>query len=170
MLSSVDPTAVQLTLIQEISTALREARIPHWLFGGWGVDFLVGEITRPHSDVDLFIWRRDASAFRHLLVERGYTEGPSPSGPELDARFCKEGQLVEIMFLHETEAGGACWGEWRLPSDALEARHGALGETSCPVVNPTLLLSCKEECARQETEPAEQQKHSADIGRLRSLL
>ena len=46
-------------------------------------------------------------AFRQILEERGYAEHPSPSGPELDARFCKQGQFVEIMFLQEQADGGA---------------------------------------------------------------
>jgi hypothetical protein len=170
MRSSADPTAVQLSLIQDLTTVLRAARIPHWLFGGWAVDFLLGEITRPHSDVDLILWRRDVPVLRQILVERGYTERPSPSGPELDARFCKEGELVELMFLHEQEDGGAGWGDWRLPPDALEAQLGRLGEILCPVVSPRLLLGCKEECARQASEPDEHQKHARDVARLRSLL
>jgi hypothetical protein len=163
-------SAVQLSLIQEITTVLRAVRIPHWLFGGWAVDFLAGEITRPHSDVDLLLWRRDVPVFRQLLVERGYTELPTPSGPELDARFCKRDQLVEVMFLQQREDGGACWGDWRLPADALLAREGCLREVLCPVVSPRLLLGCKGECLRQASEPAEQQKHSGDVARLRSLL
>jgi hypothetical protein len=103
-------------------------------------------------------------------VERGYAEYPSPSGPELDARFSKQGQLVEIMFLHEREDGGTYWGDWCLPPDALEGWHGRLGEILCPVANPKLLLGCKEECLRQASDPAEQEKHSRDIARLRSLL
>src|SRR6266849_3139604 len=95
-----DPTAVQLRLIGELTTVMYAARIPHWLFGGWVVDFLMGEITRPHSDVDLIIWRRDAPAFRELLAGHGYTEGPSPSGPELDARLRKQSQRVAVMFIH----------------------------------------------------------------------
>ncbi len=143
MPSFAHSTAVQLSLIQELATVLQAARIPYRLFGGWGVDFLVGEITRPHSDVDLILWRRDAPAIRRILGERGYAGRPSPSGPELDARFCKQDQLVEIMFLQEQEGGGACWGDWRLPPDALAARDGRLGEISCPVVSPRLLLGCK---------------------------
>src|SRR4051794_31652442 len=100
MFSSDEPTAVQLRLIGELTAGLQEARIPHWLFGGWVVDFLLGEITHPHSDVDLIIWRQGAPRFQALVTEQGYTELPSPSGPELDARFCKQGQLVEVMFLH----------------------------------------------------------------------
>ena len=168
---SVDPsTTVQLSLIRELTALLRGARIPYWLFGGWAVDFLIGEITRPHSDIDLILWRRDFLAFRQILRESGYTELPSPSGPELDARFRKQDQLVEIMLLQEHAEGSACWGDWHLPSDALEARLGHIAELTCPVVSPMLLLDCKEECARQASESAEQQKHSADAGRLRSFL
>ena len=39
-------------------------------------------------------------AFRQLLVEHGYTESPSPSGSDLDARFWKQDQRVEIMRGH----------------------------------------------------------------------
>lgn len=170
MHSSTDPTAIQLAMIGELTSRLVAAQIPHWLFGGWAVDFLVGEITRPHSDVDLMIWRRDAPAFRQLLLEQGYTEHPSPSGPELDARFSGQGQIVEIMFLHEPEAGGAWWGDWRLPPDALDGGDGRVGVVLCPVVSPMLLLDCKETCAREESEPADREKHAGDVERLRRLI
>lgn len=45
-----------------------------WLDGGWGVDALVGEQTRPHRDVDLVVARDDLSAVRSLLDARGYVE------------------------------------------------------------------------------------------------
>src|SRR5712692_11867674 len=106
MFSSEDSTAIQLHLIQELTTMLREAQIPHWRFGGWLVDFLAGEITRPHHDIDLIVWLRDAPAFRDLLARHGYAEGSSPSGQELDARFRKQSQLVEVMFVHDREDGG----------------------------------------------------------------
>jgi hypothetical protein len=134
------------------------------------VDFLVGEITRPHSDIDLLIWRRDAPAFRDLLAGRAYSEGPSPSGPELDARFSKQSQLVEVMFLHEPEEGGVYWDHWCLAPNALEVRDGRLGEVLCPVINPHLLLGCKEVLLRDESEPHERGKHSQDVGRLRLLI
>jgi|SRR5438309_5149690 len=170
MFSSEDPVAVQLGLIHELTTVLQEAQIPHWLFGGWVVDFLAGEITRPHHDIDLILWLRDAPAFRDLLAQHGYTEGPSPSGPELDARFCKHSQLVEVMFVHEREDGGTYWDHWRLPPGTLEARHGRIGEILCPIVSPKTLLDCKEACLLQENEPSEQEKHTQDIARLRALL
>jgi hypothetical protein len=165
-----DPTNLQLRVIHELTTLLQGAEITHWLFGGWAVDFLAEEITRSHSDVDLIIWRRDAPAFRELLARHGYNEGPSPSGPELDARFHKQSQLVEVMFIQRGEDGGAYWDQWRLPPGALAARHGRIGEILCPVVSPTILLDCKEACLRQENEPSERDKHLQDIARLRTLL
>ena len=47
-----DSTAVQLTLIGEVSQTLSQAHIPHWLFGGWSVDFHVGSVTREHGDIE----------------------------------------------------------------------------------------------------------------------
>src|SRR5207248_10934814 len=147
--------ALQLQLINELTALLQATGIPHWLFGGWVVDFLVGEITRPHSDIDLWIRHRDAPAFRELLVQHGYREGASPSGPELDARFCKLGQLLEVMFLHEGADGSTHWDHWRLPMDALETRDGMVGEIICPLVNPKVLIECKEACLQQATDPSE---------------
>jgi hypothetical protein len=51
MAPSDDPTAIQILLIAELTSCLYAASIPHWLFGGWVVDFLAGEITRPHHDL-----------------------------------------------------------------------------------------------------------------------
>jgi hypothetical protein len=36
----------QLDIIRQISDALTCAGVDHWLFGGWAVDFAVGEMTR----------------------------------------------------------------------------------------------------------------------------
>ncbi len=43
-----------------------------WIDGGWGVDALLGEQSRPHSDLDIAIQQKDLRKFRELLRERGY--------------------------------------------------------------------------------------------------
>ena len=48
-----DKATTQLRLIAEIEGVLRSARIRFWLRGGWALDFLIGRITRQHSDIDL---------------------------------------------------------------------------------------------------------------------
>lgn len=43
-----------------------------WIDGGWGVDALLGEQTRPHKDLDIAIQQKDVPALRQLLQARGY--------------------------------------------------------------------------------------------------
>lgn len=38
-----------------ITEVLESANVSYWLDGGWGIDALVGEQTRPHDDLDLVI-------------------------------------------------------------------------------------------------------------------
>ena len=42
--------------------------------GGWGVDALLGEQTRPHADLDIFIQEKDVLKLRELLEAEGYKE------------------------------------------------------------------------------------------------
>ena len=43
-----------------------------WIDGGWCVDALLGEQSRPHSDLDIAIEQKDLPKFRELVQERGY--------------------------------------------------------------------------------------------------
>jgi lincosamide nucleotidyltransferase A/C/D/E len=45
-----------------------------WIDGGWCVDALLGEQTRPHEDLDIAIQEKDVPVLRRLLQERGYTD------------------------------------------------------------------------------------------------
>jgi lincosamide nucleotidyltransferase A/C/D/E len=40
-------------LVPEVVGNLEDAGVQAWLAGGWGVDALLGEQTRPHQDLDL---------------------------------------------------------------------------------------------------------------------
>lgn len=43
-----------------------------WLSGGWGIDALLGEQTRPHKDLDVIILVDDVVRMRDLLRRHGY--------------------------------------------------------------------------------------------------
>jgi len=43
-----------------------------WLTGGWGIDALLGEQTRPHKDLDLIVLLDDVVRMRELLGQEGY--------------------------------------------------------------------------------------------------
>jgi lincosamide nucleotidyltransferase A/C/D/E len=55
-------------------TELNNLGIEIWIDGGWGVDALLGEQTRPHADLDIFIREKDVSKLRGLLEAKGYKE------------------------------------------------------------------------------------------------
>jgi lincosamide nucleotidyltransferase A/C/D/E len=54
--------------VLQIVTWLEQAEIPVWLDGGWGVDALVGQQTRSHSDLDLVVRLEDASHIEQTLA------------------------------------------------------------------------------------------------------
>ncbi len=43
-----------------------------WIDGGWGVDALLSEQTRPHTDLDIVIQQKDLQKVLELLRKRGY--------------------------------------------------------------------------------------------------
>lgn len=44
-----------------------------WVTGGWGIDALLGEQTRPHKDLDVFMLLDDVQHMCMLLATNGYT-------------------------------------------------------------------------------------------------
>lgn len=51
---------------------LDAAGLRGWLGGGWGVDALVGRVTRPHQDVDLVVTEGQLGDVLALLGADGY--------------------------------------------------------------------------------------------------
>ena len=45
-----------------------------WIDGGWCVDALLGEQSRPHKDLDIAIQQKEVSKLRDALIERGYKD------------------------------------------------------------------------------------------------
>ncbi len=43
-----------------------------WVVGGWGIDALLGEQTRPHKDLDMLMLLDDVVRMRELLASDGY--------------------------------------------------------------------------------------------------
>jgi lincosamide nucleotidyltransferase A/C/D/E len=52
---------------------LSAAGIQVWLTGGWGIDALLGEQTRPHKDIDVIMLLDDVVRMRKLLGRDGYS-------------------------------------------------------------------------------------------------
>ncbi len=64
--------------LNQIIADLKELEVLFYLDGGWGVDALLGEETRPHKDADLIIFKRDLQKVKEYFLSQGYidkTEG-----------------------------------------------------------------------------------------------
>jgi len=89
--------------VVRIYALLEQNAFPTWLVGGWGIDALLGEHTRPHKDMDILVRLDDVARLRERLSREGFTlkllweENQSvPDG---------QGQMVETGFVL-VEPGG----------------------------------------------------------------
>jgi lincosamide nucleotidyltransferase A/C/D/E len=58
--------------VLEVLDRLDGSAIRVWLDGGWGVDALLGEVTRRHADLDLVISLDDVAVFAERMAAHGY--------------------------------------------------------------------------------------------------
>jgi lincosamide nucleotidyltransferase A/C/D/E len=58
--------------VVRIYQLLESRGISAWLTGGWGIDALLGESTRPHKDLDIFVRVDDVVRLNKLLAGQGY--------------------------------------------------------------------------------------------------
>ena len=92
--------------VMGVVSAIRQAGISVWLDGGWGVDALIGEQTRPHDDLDVVIPLLDAERSIGALAALGYEV-------EIDARPTRlvlangKGQRIDIHLVALEPNGNA---------------------------------------------------------------
>ncbi len=94
----------QLTAIGGLDHALVDAGVEYWLFGGWAVDFWVGEVTRPHDDIDVVVGRADEDAVAAALVAAGWQHAPTAEDL-VGTRYRLGSAQVEVTFVERGEAG-----------------------------------------------------------------
>lgn len=162
----------QLAILENVHDLLSEVGIDHWLFGGWGVDFLVGSVTRPHSDIDLVAWRSDIGQIRNLFSALGYLE---QSGDDAESRadFDTNAGLLSIIYIERDARGdivtpgifeGFPWAE-----DAFDY-EGSLGTIRLPVISPHEQLLTREVYFGAATGRPLREKDEQDIALLQELL
>ncbi|MER5770588.1 alpha/beta fold hydrolase [Streptomyces sp. NPDC001985] len=106
-----------------------------WVDGGWGVDALLGEQTRPHQDLDIAVDRLDFARLRAALTDAGFThvlhDGPfnevlaDPGGRHVDIH------QVDFATTRRDGAGTEIHGPLGLayPVGSLTATGTVLGRT-----------------------------------------
>jgi hypothetical protein len=100
-------TTEQLRAIADVNSLLDGARIDHWLFGGWAVDFYVGAVTRPHDDIDIAVWQSDFDQITALLAKAGWIHGQSDE--DNGGTGFERGEIrLELTFLVRRDDGLIC--------------------------------------------------------------
>jgi len=101
-----------------------------WLDGGWGVDALLGEQTRPHGDLDIAIQGKDIDKMRQLLEADGFSDVPRDD--TRDWNFVlgnKDGREIDVHVINIDENGDGIYGPpengEKYPASALTG-HGIL--------------------------------------------
>jgi hypothetical protein len=167
-----ETTAAQLALIEELTALLSAAAVPHWLFGGWAVDFLVGAVTRRHADVEFVVWRYDLDRIAPLLAAHGYRSVPA-AADEVVA-FDKRGHAVQFCVIERRADGGIStpgrFADWSWLPGSLSAPPGRLGALVCPVISAESQLESKEHFSLHPAGGPLRAKDRADIARLRAFL
>ena len=96
----------QLVALARVSAQLDANGIDYWLFGGWAVDFYAGEETRPHSDVDLAIWRDDLQRIVELLEQDGWRHAPDDE-EDGGTGYERDGVRLELTYLVRADRCGS---------------------------------------------------------------
>ena len=144
---------------------LERADVPTWVAGGWGVDALVGQESRPHADLDLLIPEPTSSRARQSLAAAGFVD----SLDELPTRFEMAHQKWGVVDLHpiHDDTNGNPWlplpngASWVYTSGALDG-HGQIESRRCRC------LSAHEQLRLHDGYELREIDH-ADIRLLRSL-
>jgi lincosamide nucleotidyltransferase A/C/D/E len=63
---------MQAETVVRVLDELEAHGIDVWVDGGWSVDALLGEQTRPHNDLDLALPHTQLEQFNQLVAELGY--------------------------------------------------------------------------------------------------
>ena len=168
-----DATAIQLRLIGEIREALDTAGVAWWWYGGWAMDFHAGEVTRDHSDIEVFVWRRDAKVTSAAITAAGFAAPPGLY-PDEAQPFLKDAQEVGVWYLIRDADDQICtpgrWADWPWAPGSFDAPRAQLGDIEAPVMSVEGLLAMKLEFADQAHGAPLREKDLTDIARLRAII
>jgi len=97
--------------IIELYTTLDKLGIQIWIGGGWGVDALLGEPTRPHGDLDIQVQEKDLEKMCALLKARGYKDVPRDDTCAWNFVLGDDhGRQIDFHVMNFNEAGDGVYG------------------------------------------------------------
>jgi len=128
----------------ELYTMLEQQGIDIWIDGGWAVDALLGEQTRPHEDLDIVIQQKDVPGLRELLEGRGYRDVPrDDTSPWNFVLGDDAGHLVDFHVIVFDAQGNGLYGPPErgvmYPAESLTGQ-GVIGGLDVRCISPEWLV------------------------------
>jgi lincosamide nucleotidyltransferase A/C/D/E len=136
---------MSVTGVIAIVDCLKRAGIAVWLDGGWGVDALLGEQTRPHDDLDLVAALGDADRLIAALAPLGY----QLQGDERPTRFVlrtSDDRRIDVHTVTFDDEGGGVQvlqdgTPWRYPPDGFSG-IGRVADRLVPCLTAEVQVLC----------------------------
>jgi lincosamide nucleotidyltransferase A/C/D/E len=133
------------TDVLEVLQRLDEAGVPVWLDGGWGVDALVGEQTRPHDDLDVVIALSDATSATAVLSDVGFAITADERPTRFVVRDARDRRVDFHTVIFDDEGGGTQTLQdgtaWRYPPEGFSGQ-GRVDERTVACISPAVQVLC----------------------------
>ncbi|SBT46987.1 nucleotidyltransferase domain-containing protein [Micromonospora auratinigra] len=161
----------QLDAIRQVLEVAGAAGVAVWLRGGWAMDFHLGEVTRPHVDVDWYCWRPDATTLAARLGGHGWRPDPRvPADTQPD--LLRDDVELSFAYLDRDDrgrlvVGGGPWAGTPLPDGMLAAPPGRIGPLTAPVISVAAQIEFKEMYPVWMPQRPRRPKDAGDLARLR---
>jgi lincosamide nucleotidyltransferase A/C/D/E len=97
--------------VLEVLESLTAADVPWWVAGGWAVDALVGEQTRPHDDVDVMVPLAASPTVEASLGRLGFARADESELPAFLILRDPRGRQVDL-YLVQVDSAGDAWQEY----------------------------------------------------------
>lgn len=168
-----EKAAAQLRVIREVVAVTRDAGVPAWLFGGWGLDARVGRITRAHGDVEFWVERVHAERSKAALAAAG-AAALTTQPPEEACEFTWDGVPFSTAYF-DRRPGGAFdqpagrFSDWLFPAGSFGDDPGTLDGTPVPAMSALGMLAMKEQYPHLRHGAPWRPKDITDITILRKL-
>ncbi len=138
MAQSQDAT---LTLVLDFLRIVES--IPLWIDGGWGVDALLKEQTRPHSDLDIIIDEENLVALEEVLSAHAYKRDFHQEGLVFRSAV---GLSIDVHGLYFNAQGYGIFRlpdgrVWPFPPSAFEG-EGVIGDKNVKCLSPEAQVQC----------------------------
>lgn len=168
-----NPDSLQIELIADIKSELGSRQLGWWLFGGWGLDAQLGEVTRDHGDVEFWVERSDAEPVRAAMMAiRAQVADTQPI--EESRAFVRDGVSFSSAFFDRNDDGTfgvqGRWSDWIFPPGSFGESMGELDGLAVPTMSVEGMLAMKEQYASLRNGGPLREKDVRDIAVLQSLI